>query len=243
MAVVSYTEPLLALLLSIALIRLLRLRQDRWALLAVLGIALLSWPAADWLISRPLEARYPARLFQADEAPEAIVVLASSVNPPTSYRPFALLGEDTFKRCEMALWLHQQLPAAPILTCGGRESRHSPPYAVTMRDYLVRAGVARDLIWTEERSASTHENAVFGAEILHRHGVRRIALVVDSQSMLRAEACFRREGLTVIAAPSAFRVFGPLSRECLPSWSAIRRNEGALHEGVGLLWYKLRGWI
>jgi uncharacterized SAM-binding protein YcdF (DUF218 family) len=113
-----------------------------------------------------------------------------------------------------------------------------------MRELLKRAGVPESSIWTEERSYSTHENAVYGSEILRQHGISQIALVVDAQSMPRAAACFRKQGIAVMPAPCEFHSFGPpLSEEFLPNWNAIRRNERTLHEIVGLGWYWLRGWI
>jgi uncharacterized SAM-binding protein YcdF (DUF218 family) len=93
------------------------------------------------------------------------------------------------------------------------------------------------------RSRNTHENALYGAEILRGKGVARVVLVTDARSMLRAAACFRKEGIAVVPAPSSFRQFGPLSRELLPGWTGIARNEATLHEVVGLAWYRLRGWI
>ena len=112
-----------------------------------------------------------------------------------------------------------------------------------MRDLLQQAGVPEAMIWTEEQSHSTHENAVFGAEILRDHGIRSIALVVDAQSMLRADACFQKQGITVVPAPSRFREFGPLFGELFPGWRALQHNELTLHEALGLIWYRLRGWI
>jgi uncharacterized SAM-binding protein YcdF (DUF218 family) len=112
-----------------------------------------------------------------------------------------------------------------------------------MRVLLQQAGVPDEKIWTEERSRTTHENALFGAEVLRRHAITAIALVVDASSMLRAEACFRKAGITVVAAPSEFREFGPLRGELLPNWEAIRRNEITLHESLGLAWYWLHNWI
>ena len=56
-------------------------------------------------------------------------------------------------------------------------------------------------IWTEERSHSTYENALYGAEVLRSHGVARIVLVVEAQSMVRAAACFRKQGIAVVPAP------------------------------------------
>jgi hypothetical protein len=61
--------------------------------------------------------------------------------------------------------------------------------------------------------------------------------------MVRAAACFRKQGFLVVAAASEFREFGPLSNEVLPSWQAIERNEITAHEVLGLLWYRIRGWV
>ena len=99
------------------------------------------------------------------------------------------------------------------------------------------------MIWVEDRSGSTHENAAFSAQVLRRHGVRRIVLVVEARSMLRAEACFRREGIEVIAAPSRFRYLSANLEDWIPGWKAVQGNEITLHETIGLLWYRLRGWI
>jgi uncharacterized SAM-binding protein YcdF (DUF218 family) len=72
--------------------------------------------------------------------------------------------------------------------------------------------------------------------------IGEIVLVVDADSMLRAELCFRREGIAVAPAPLGHRsVDAPAG--FLPSWGSIRGNEVTLHESLGLLWYKMRGWI
>lgn len=112
-----------------------------------------------------------------------------------------------------------------------------------MRDLLIRGGIPSDMIWAETQSHSTHENALYAAQILRQHGVRRIALIVDAQSMPRAEACFRRQGMDVFPAPSEFRTLGNWNEELLPRWTALRRNEVTLHELLGLVWYRVRGWV
>jgi uncharacterized SAM-binding protein YcdF (DUF218 family) len=73
--------------------------------------------------------------------------------------------------------------------------------------------------------------------------VRRVVLVVDARSMFRAAACFRREGIEVVAAPSRFRYISASIDDWLPGWKAVQGNEMTLHETLGLLWYRLRGWI
>jgi uncharacterized SAM-binding protein YcdF (DUF218 family) len=99
------------------------------------------------------------------------------------------------------------------------------------------------MIWTERHSRSTHENAAYGAAILREHGIDTILLVTEAKDMLRAERCFRKEGLAVIPYPIAFRSIGPTLDELMPSWKAIDRNERTLHETLGLGWYWLHGWI
>jgi uncharacterized SAM-binding protein YcdF (DUF218 family) len=66
---------------------------------------------------------------------------------------------------------------------------------------LEQEGVPPSKIWTEEQSRSTYENALYSAKLLHGSGIHRIALVMEADSMLRAELCFRKQGLEVTPAP------------------------------------------
>jgi uncharacterized SAM-binding protein YcdF (DUF218 family) len=241
----SYIQPLLLFFLIIVSIGLVRMRhgkRSRLPILGVLGLLLLSWHPVDWLLSRPLEARYSIRPFPSSPV-QAIVVLSSSVSPPLFERPYPLPDKETFQRCEFAAWLHKRWQPLPVLACGGPEAGAKQAVSVTMRQLLQRAGLPDAMIWTEELSRSTHENAVFGAEVLRQHGIRKVALVVEAQAMLRAEACFRKEGIIVIPAPCEFIEFESPLEEFVPSWTAIKRNEDTLHEALGLAWYWLHHWI
>jgi len=239
---ITYTEPILAACFLLTVLGWINLRQRKrhGTLLAALVLLFLaSWPPADWLFSRPLEARYPIRPFAAEPV-DAIVVLSASVEPPHYERPFPLPGQATAERCAYAAWIHQGRPDLPVLASGGGKPLAASP---AMAELLREKGVPQALIWTEERSTSTYQNALFSAEILKRHGIRRIALVVDAKSMPRAAACFRKQGIMVAAAPSSFTQLGANSDDLLPGWPAIRRNEETLHETLGLVWYWFRGWI
>jgi uncharacterized SAM-binding protein YcdF (DUF218 family) len=241
----TYIQPLLLAFLTIALIGLLRQRYGKRSalpMLGVLGFLVISWPPLDWLLSRPLEAQYPIQPFPPASA-QAIVVLGSAVSPPIYERPYSLPDRDTYRRCEFAAWLYRRWQPLPVLACGGPGANSEPPTSLTMRRLLERAGVPEAMIWTEERSHSTHENAHFGADVLRKHGIGRIALVVEARSMLRAQACFRKEGIAVVPAPCEFRELESPLDEFIPSWKAVSRNETTLHETLGLAWYWLRGWI
>jgi len=241
----SYTQPLLALSVLLILAGLLRLRFRHKAALAWIGLAslvLISWPPAEWLFSRPLEARYAIEPFHAPPTVQAIVVLSGAVDPPTRARPYPLPDHDTFSKCEFAAWIHRGSPRLPVLASGASPGDQLPA-AVTMRDLLIRAGVPHSMVWTEERSHDTYENAVNSAAILRQHGMREIALVVDARSMPRAAACFRKQGIAVVPAPSTLREWGSFREELIPSWKAIHGNETTLHEAAGLVSYWLSGRI
>jgi uncharacterized SAM-binding protein YcdF (DUF218 family) len=238
---VTYTEPLTALtlvLLWICVFRLTPCRSKRFLVVLLLLTSLLAWPPVEYLLSRPLEGGYPLKPFRAVPGVDAIVVLSGAVSPAQFERPYPLAGPETFARCQHAAWIHRNT-SLPVLASGGGY----PAFSVTMRELLLEAGVAPGQVWVEDRSRSTHENAAFSAQILRQHGARRIILVVDARSMLRAAACFRHEGIEVIPAPSKFVYLSPILEDWLPGWKAIRGNELTLHETVGLLWYRLRGWI
>ena len=237
---ITYQQLLLLLFLACAAAGVIRLRHckgKRFLICALVGLFLFTWPPVEWLISRPLEGWYPIRPLPPSEA-DAIVVLNSSVSPPTYERPFRLPDADTYSRTRFAAWLHQHWKPLPVLAIGGADGG-----APSMRDLLMTSGVPDSHIWMEGRSRSTHENALYGGRILREHGVGRIALVVEARSMVRASASFRKQGFEVVAAPSDFREWGPVSDELLPSWKAIKGNETTAHEVLGLLWYRLHGWI
>jgi uncharacterized SAM-binding protein YcdF (DUF218 family) len=99
-------------------------------------------------------------------------------------------------------------------------------------------------IWIEDRSRSTYENALYGARILHGRGVAAIALVTDGYHMLRAQKCFRKQSLSVFAAPSDYRSYRSFQwDDLLPCAEPISWNEDIAHEAVGIAWYWCHGWI
>ena len=245
LSLTSYTQPLTLICLGLIVLGILRLSRTGRKDLAVGGIValfLLSWPPAAWLFSRPLEAWYPRRPFRAANRPEAIVVLGGGYSRPRYERPYPVPNDDTYQRCEHALWLYHRYGPVPVVASGGGFGKRQP-VAELMRELLARGGVSENLIWAEERSLSTHENAVYSAEMLRQHGIRRVVLVVDATSMLRAASCFRKEGIEVDPAPNVFFQLGWSSDDLLPGWAPIRQNEAVLHEILGLAWYRLHGWI
>lgn len=220
-------------------------RRPRLLALSAVGLFLWCWPPAAWLALRPLEGRYPMKPPEQADA-GAIVVLSGSVFPPFPPRPSSVLGTDSYERCWYAAWVYKNWRPLPVLASGGATSTDpaTPPYSRTMAEALRREGVPDGMIWTETRSSSTYENALYSAEILRSKGIRKIVLVTEGYHMLRSELCFRKQGVEVIPAACGFRTYsGPHAWVLLPSWVAAAWNEETLHEVGGLLWYWMRGRI
>ena len=244
----TYTEPFTLLFLSITAVGLCGLRHHwrtaswRVAFCGFLGLVALTWPPAAETLAKPLTGRYAREVRPTGDA-EAIVVIAGAVNYPTNGRPYILMGRDTYRRIIHAAWLFHNWKSLPILATGGPESRGEEAASISMRRMLEQEGVPSSKIWTEEQSRSTYENALYSARLLHEHGIHQIALVVEADSMLRAEMCFRKQGLGVTPAPCQFRDYQFGGADLLPGWQTIHRQELLMHEALGLIWYRLRSWI
>jgi uncharacterized SAM-binding protein YcdF (DUF218 family) len=245
----SYLEPAVPLLLLLGFIGLIRAwrrstpgRRPYLLALSLAGLLLLSTNVFAYVFALPLEIWYDHSTAIPNGDAEAIVVLSGSVNAPLPNRPYSYVGYDTYIRLQHAIWLHRNWKPLPILVCGGSFDDEAP-FAEAMRRLLQAEGIPPHLIWTEDRSQSTYENAVYGAEILRHRGVSRIALVVEASSMIRATKSFEKTGMAVVPAPIRFTRLNWDVTDILPNWRALSLNGETVHEIGGLLWYRLRGRI
>jgi uncharacterized SAM-binding protein YcdF (DUF218 family) len=157
-----------------------------------------------------------------------------------------------------ASWLYHQGVAPTLLLTGSyipwlNDNESSP--AKDMGEILEMLGVPEDALWFETQSLNTHENAVRSAEVLKREGVNQILLVTSATHMPRAVRLFEKQGLEVIPAPTDYavvqetwdRLWEPSIRvqllNFLPDASNLSGTTTALKEYLGIIVYKLRGWI
>lgn len=242
----TYIQPLVLLAIVIGLAGLYRLRgsagRRRLILpsLALAAVFLVCWEPAAWVAAQLMEGGYPRAALPPGDG-QAIVVLSAGMSLPEPERPYALPDPDTYARSVYAAWLYKHWRALPVLACGGDDLRS--PLASLMRGSLEKEGIPPASIWTEERSTSTYENALFGAQVLRARGVSRIVLVTEAAHMPRAERCFRKQGLAVVPAPCCFTPLPRQVRTLFPNWRGLEENERTFHESLGLLAYWLQGRI
>ncbi len=222
-------------------------RRRRRILLGVAaGLFAWSWFPVTLLTSATLERWYPETAIPAGEA-DALVVLSAGASEPSATQPLAALDTSSHRRARHAAWLYRHWKPMPVVASGGMVGAPGHRIAVSgvMKEVLVAGGVPAEMVWIEDRSSSTYENAVCSAAILREKGIRRIALVTEAYHMPRAERAFRKQGFEVVPAPCCFRSTSARMtwERWFPSVSALLRNEDSLHEWLGLLWYWVSGKI
>lgn len=239
--------------LILAMVAGLALRSSRLApraglILLISGLAalyLLATPLAAGLLARGLEV-HPALPLDGPlpETPQAIVVLAAGrTEAAREFGGRDAVGPLTLTRLRYAARLHRRT-GLPVLVAGGGTPEETPSLADLMARAL-REDFGVSVRWRERRSLNTAENAFNSAAILREENVRTVFLVTHAWHMRRAAWIFEVAGLEPVPAPTAF--MGP-DDPAIPGEpgdyvarsSALLASTLALHEWLGLLWYRLR---
>jgi uncharacterized SAM-binding protein YcdF (DUF218 family) len=215
---------------------------------AFLLLFLFSSGTVSQLLLHSLEDRYPQHPMESIPQAQAIVVLGggtSSPGPP-GQAPGLSAASD---RLLYGARLFRAGKAPLVLFAGGAvplmKSRPGLSEAQGAALLLKEWAVPAQAILLEDQSRNTRENGVFSRPILQSHGVSRILLVTSAFHMPRASAVFRKLGFQVIPAPADFQTGDDegLLLRLLPDAGSLAESDLALKEWLGLLAYRLRGWI
>ncbi len=209
--------------------------------LSFFGLYLLStaW-CAGWL-QKSLEIAPPLSLSDLPSA-DAIVVLGGGRHVDMPEYGGDTVNELTLERLRYAAQLYKS-KHLPILVTGGAPGGGTEPEGTLMKEVLER-DYGIPVTWTETNSLTTWENAVKAAPILKRAKIKRILLVTHASDLRRAVPLFRQQGLQVIPAGTRFarvRIDDPLI--FLPDARSLTESTWALHEWLGLVWYRLRSFL
>lgn len=209
-------------------------------LVMVVSLYTLSTGSVAGMLERGLY-EHPALAPDAEvPAAGAIVVLgAGSYRDPPEYEGADTVGRFTLERLRYAAWLHRR-SGLPLLVTGGRTFPGTPAEAGAMA-LSLKDDFGIGVRFVEDRSRNTADNAVNSAQMLADAGIDRILLVTHALHMTRAVGAFEGQGLEVVAAPTGMSN-GPAigAASWLPTASAFARSSAAVHEYIGLAWYRLR---
>ena len=249
-----YPVGLVCLLLILAILT----RRTKWQLPLLIAAFVLLFLGSSRLVAlglaRSLEWQYlpPKTMPKAD-----VIVVLCGETLSMEYPRQTVEVDGAGDRLIYAATLYHQGVADHLLLTGGKIDWLSTgnPAAEDMATLLELMGVPRQAMWLETTSRNTYENAVNSHAMLGSKGIRRIVLVTSAAHMPRSVALFKKQGFDVIPAPTDFAVtqadyeqlkngdIGAWLLSLLPSAGSLSLVTGMLKEYIGMLVYKLAGWI
>lgn len=212
--------------------------------IALVGLYVFSTePIADLLLL-PLE--FPFEKQTVPKKAEAIVVLSGMVDLQRSNAERIELGGASDRIIEGML-LAKDCPESLLILSGGSGDLfdQSKSEAKLMEILALRFGISAERIRVDTRSRNTYENAVESKRILAKENVSSFVLVTSASHMKRAVGCFQKVELHPIPYAVDFRnhlgKYGLFS--FIPQVGSLGESTAAIHEYVGIITYKLRGYL
>lgn len=187
---------------------------------------------------------------------QAIVILGGSTGSASSPRPMVEINENG-DRVLYGAKLYRDRKAPIVIPAGGRIDwiDGGTPESEDMATLLEMMGVAAEDIIEEPDSLNTYQNAVNVKRILDEQGINRVLLVTSARHMPRSLLVFKNQGIEAIPAPADFLVVQtqededkPMTTQkivlrFLPNTERLHNTTKAIKEYIGIVVYRLRGWL
>lgn len=201
------------------------------ALLFLLALSS-GWTATALLA--PLEhAHAPALLRDGDPAAHAIVVLGAYAAPESDLPMSSWPNDAGLFRVVEAIHLRDRCSGCRMFVTG------STPTVNAMASVLVSLGAPADDVHIDGAANTTAASA---RNLADRLRGTPFFLVTSAGHMPRALLAFRAQGLQPRPAPTDYRA--PLSLASANPWPtphSLVLSDLAVHEYLGILWYRLQG--
>jgi uncharacterized SAM-binding protein YcdF (DUF218 family) len=190
-------------------------------------------PVSYWLIGN-LESRYPAIIsFEGIQKYDKIVILPGYATADSYFPLSSKVNSSTAFRLVEALRIWKLFPDTKIMMSG---SKAEPEL---IKKLLSALGLPENRVIIEAESENTYENAVV---LKKKLGDKPFILITSAGHMPRAVGVFKKLGMNPIPAPTDYMVGNnPLAANFLPTPSHLRYSDLAIHEYIGILYYKLTG--
>jgi uncharacterized SAM-binding protein YcdF (DUF218 family) len=208
-----------------------------------LALGLLLWvfcsaPFSNYLIGG-LESEFD---IYPEVTGDCIILLGGGIiDKVPDFSGFGTPTDSMLARIVTAVRVQKKLDI-PIIVSGGRIYPNTSSEAQIAKRFLVDLGVAEGQIMMEENARDTYENAKYAKEICQRKNYQKPILITSAFHMKRALFSFRKAGLDIIAYPAGFRSKNAQDLRWvsyLPRSSSLEVTSDALHEYLGILFYKL----
>lgn len=218
-------------------------RKNRMAAVSIFGVGLGLWltatvPVAHMLM-RPLETGLNIPAYA--NADVIIVLGGGSYDRALDLSGIGTPGPATIERMVTAARLHWRTQA-PIMVSGGKVIPTDTPVALLTERFLIDLGIPARYIIVDLQSRDTRENAIYSKKLCDHYGFKRPVVVTSGFHIKRARHCFEKAGLKATFMPCGLTTWPNRTyhwRHFLPSAGSLNTTAAALHEWVGLMYYRL----
>lgn len=152
-------------------------------------------------------------------------------------------------RLIQAIQLYHQGKIKKILLSGGSGYISFPEWreAVYLAEVVHQSCIPDSAIIIEKTSRNTRENAVESAKILHEGNYgQRILLITSATHMKRSQACFNKAGIHAdsfaVDSRAGIGIY-TLDKLIVPDCDNLGNWDVMIHEWIGMLMYKMAGYI
>jgi uncharacterized SAM-binding protein YcdF (DUF218 family) len=249
LSLLFYPLGMASVLLLLALLLLWRRRYRAGGASLSLGLLVL------WAFSTPLLADRLVAALEKDwpdlpvaqvSSADAILVLGGAFSTGNGQFTYPSAGTAVDRYWHAARLFHAGR-APRVITSGGR-----PPHrtggmteAEAGAVFLADMGVPSDAMIIEPRALTTRDHVIQLAPILERHNISSLLVVTSASHMRRAVATLSHLDVPIIPVATGFSVVYTHEfrlKRLLPSAGALVRSTRAMHEFIGLLYYRWMGW-
>ncbi len=213
------------------------------AVFALLFLLCAILPVGEWAIL-PLENKFTTKL---PKKVDGILLLTGDENPMLSEaRGIPVVG-DSAQRYIYVARLAQRYPKAKIVVVGTTEPLFPASKVKTKeisKELLKNIGISSRRIVFEEKSRTTHENALYATKLIKPKKKETWILLTSAFHLPRAALCFEHEKWKTIPVASDYMTRPKMSFGLSFNFPyQLRLLRAAAHEYVGLASYWLAGWI
>ena len=188
---------------------------------------------------------------QQIELPQAIVILGGGKRRGALELPeyhFSDVSKETMERLRVGAKLAKQTGLPVLLTGGSPDATSNEDLSeAAVMAMVMKNELGIKVMWLEEKSNTTQENAQLTSEILKKKGINKVYLVTHFWHMTRAKRVFEMEGIKAIPIAHGyqdknhFEINKLTPVDFFPSTTGILRVRQIWHELIGQIWYAIKG--
>jgi uncharacterized SAM-binding protein YcdF (DUF218 family) len=221
------------------ILTLRRRRTGPWFLMAGIGAlaAFAVLPLSTWML-RPLEMRFPV---PQPKKIDGIIVLGGAISVARSVDHGTPQLNAMAGRMTAFAALARRHREARLLFTGGSGDLFAQRHSEAEFARMLFEGLGLREVHYESRSRNTRENAQFSWRLMRPKPQETWLLVTSAADLPRAVGSFRAVGWPVLGYPADYHTLG--SGFFPGVVTGLSDADWAVHEWIGLLVYRLRGWM